>query len=340
MASFSGRSRKLASLKVALVSSFVLSLAIILKLSLPVISDFVLTELPSLWNFALSWLRPPYLYILINCIIISIVASSKLQNQKGVVEDVMIPPPYAAVPSEPVKFASEYSVYNSVVSGGYAVDGANVEARRVDFDEPEVTQDVVGKVDNEKSISGDGLSWEETVSKSVGTGLERKDSMDLTSEKENERPTVSTRFAHRRAMKLSPQGGKVPLGVSKPKKQETLENTWKTITEGRIMPLARHLRKSDTWDSHVRRPIDDRDGTPPQALKMKKAETFSERTSKDSSLNSSPSPSPVSGKLRRDMSLSQDELNRRVEAFIKKFNEEMRLQRQESLNQYKELVSR
>lgn len=130
------------------------------------------------------------------------------------------------------------------------------------------------------------------------------------------------------------------MGVSKPKRHETLENTWKTITEGRPMPLTRHLKKSDTWETHnrvghVQEVVHDQ--------MMIKCETFS-----DGSAASSVNQTPVklrrdpsgSGKLKKESSPSQDELNRRVEAFIKKFNEEMRLQRQESLNQYMEMINR
>lgn len=128
-------------------------------------------------------------------------------------------------------------------------------------------------------------------------------------------------------------GGKTVLGVSKTKKQDTLESTWKTITEGRAIPITRHLRKSDTWerDSHVHGA--GRHQPPPEKT-MAKSETFNDRTN-----TRSPSPGS-SGKPKREASLGQDELNRRVEAFIKKFNEEMRLQRQESLNQYMEMINR
>lgn len=127
-------------------------------------------------------------------------------------------------------------------------------------------------------------------------------------------------------------GGNRALRVAKPKRQETLESTWKAITDGRHVPLTRHLRKSDTFENHGSHVTGDSPTYSPRHVK--KSDTFRDRTNYDS-------PSPSSGgKLRKEASPSQDELNRRVEAFINKFNQEMRLQRQESLNQYMEMVNR
>lgn len=132
--------------------------------------------------------------------------------------------------------------------------------------------------------------------------------------------------------------GSRALRVARPRKEETLESTWKAITEGRGPPLARHLKKSDTWDTRPgRRPsggvgsgeIDPAAAAPAGA--MRKAETFN-----DGGAGRDKAAAPV----RREPSLGQDELNRRVEAFIHKFNMEMRLQRQESLKHYNDMLGR
>lgn len=157
----------------------------------------------------------------------------------------------------------------------------------------------------------------------------------------SERPPASSRFGHhRRPAKAKPtpaEGGKA-LRVSKPKKHDTLESTWKAITEGRHMPLTRHLKKSDTWENHDRQIDLLDDDSPPLPAVVKKSETFHERT------NYLPPPPPppltTSAKLKKEPSLGQDELNRRVEAFINKFNEEMRLQRQQSMQQFMEMINR
>ncbi len=123
-----------------------------------------------------------------------------------------------------------------------------------------------------------------------------------------EKPHVSTRLDHRKPLKSSPEGGRVAKG----NQHETLENTWKAITEG---GSCRQMKKRDPWGP----------------LEVKKSATFKgHRTHQP----------PVLSKLRKEPSLSQDELNRRVEAFIRNFNQQMKLQRQESLNQNLQMIDR
>lgn len=125
------------------------------------------------------------------------------------------------------------------------------------------------------------------------------------------------------------------MRVAKPKRHDTLENTWKAITEGRSMPLSRHMKKSETWENHGRQVQLNVDSAVDTSAVLN-SETFKDWTNQQQGTVSAGSVR----KLKKEPSLSQDELNRRVEAFINKFNEEMRLQRQESLNQYMETVKR
>uniref|UniRef100_A0A7N2R5Q5 Uncharacterized protein n=1 Tax=Quercus lobata TaxID=97700 RepID=A0A7N2R5Q5_QUELO len=124
-----------------------------------------------------------------------------------------------------------------------------------------------------------------------------------------ENPLVSKRFNHRKLAKASRKGQSQrckSIESSKAKTARDIGEHWKAITEGRAMPL----------------------------------KTFKDRTNQAapeaSAMSVGPGPGPGKGKphlLRKEPSLSQDELNWRVEAFIKKFNEEMRLQGQEAKSQ-------
>ncbi|GMJ05203.1 hypothetical protein like AT1G61260 [Hibiscus trionum] len=302
------------SLKTALISTGIISLAVLFKASAPFVTEFVTSGIPSTYGLILSLLRPPYLYLLINCIIISIVASSKLQAQKP--ESTQLNPSSEIV-SPVFKVSSE--VFSSEFSYGAAA------ASLVAMEDLKMAEESKQTVEEEQV---------KVVVEAAAAPLMRSESMELVSLLEGrsaEKPPVSKRFGQRKVVKAAAEGK--ALRVSKPKRHDTLEATWKTITDGRPMPLTRHLKKSDTWEQRVQK--DPNTPPPPLPNDMKKSDTFNEHTKEPSLTRSS-----GLGKLKRDPSLSQDELNRRVEAFIKKFNEEMRLQRQESLNQYQEMLRR
>lgn len=195
------------SLKVVLISTGVLSMAVALKLSVPVVAEFVASEIPSLWSFVLSWLQPPYLYLIINFIIISIVASSKLQHRVDdasppVPEMIIVPP----VTAEAVKISGEvsrtdYAMYSNssgVVLSGYGYDPNEVPAK---ISEAQV---VVAETFHAPPTPARVAEKEEVVARN---GLQRIDSLEFSPfANENEKPPASARFGHRKSVKASPEG--------------------------------------------------------------------------------------------------------------------------------------
>ncbi|XP_028788697.1 uncharacterized protein LOC114744694 [Neltuma alba] len=290
------------SLKLLLISTGVLFTALGVTVSVPML----LEHAPIMWSFCLLCFKPPFLYVIVNGIIICIVASSRFQKSTAdaVTAYEVRAPQVSEIPAlpavdEPREEPPVLEVKAVMVNGSEAIEDEE--------EEKEIDDGIESK------------SW---------TPLRRMDSPEIPVDDllPPEKPLVSARFGHRRPPKSSPDGGK-SLRVAKPRRHETLENTWKAITEGRAMPLSRHMKKSDTWEHRE-------NVGPTETTAVKKLETVEDRANQPS-----PSSSPLM-KLRKEPSLSQDELNRRVEAFINKFNEEMRLQRQESWNQYMEMINR
>ncbi|KAI4371090.1 hypothetical protein MLD38_019360 [Melastoma candidum] len=307
----------------ALVLIGAVSLAAMAWLSVPV----VVSWLPSVWRCFVSWIRPPYIYVLLNGIIVTIAASSRIGSSCGRPAEATPPPPpprpyhsygeedFASAPAEEL---SETSELISAVCEGSAGSGVGEdEGRKQEEDGAEAEFDV------------SRTAWVPSAKQA-----KREDTENVPPERA-EKPLVSSRLSHRRPVKLSsPEGGKV-LGVTKPKRQETLENTWRSITEGLPMPLTRHLKKCDSSLENRGRPTPT---SSPDPKAIKKAATFRDRTNEmpmqQEDRNASPrkeaSPAPASS--------SRDELNKRVEAFIRKFNEEMRQQREESLDQHRKMM--
>ncbi|CAL9079068.1 unnamed protein product [Musa textilis] len=306
------------ALKAAIASAGVVTAAMAIRLAGPPAVWFLAAEVPRAYDSALAWLRPPYLYLVINGIIISIAASSRFQKQPSTATADLTPLPHLAT-MDPVAVVQEPVEYEAKLA------------------EDAPTAEVYGRANAE--AEDEEVEEEFVISRSSWSPKRRsRETMEEIPTEYSvaaaEKPLVSTRFSHRKAVKPSPDGRKA-LGVARrPRRNETLETTWRTITEGRAVPLARHLKKSDTWDT---RGSGGEEEAEAKAAVMRKSETFNERGAAAASPKSGES---SGGRLRREASLGQDELNRRVEAFIRKFNEEMRLQRQESMKHYMEMINR
>lgn len=68
------------TLKVVLLSSCVVLMGLAMSVSVPMALEFMASHVPLVWNSVISWMRPPYLYVVINGIIISIAASSRFYH--------------------------------------------------------------------------------------------------------------------------------------------------------------------------------------------------------------------------------------------------------------------
>uniref|UniRef100_A0A2P2JAM4 DUF4408 domain-containing protein n=2 Tax=Rhizophora mucronata TaxID=61149 RepID=A0A2P2JAM4_RHIMU len=323
----------LLSRQVILVSTGVVSMALLLKVSVPLVLDFSYSQAPLIWVSLSSWCKPLYLFLLINCIIITIAASSRFHDHAHESNDhqeqqVQMPQPVEIISAEGLRRQDEFD---------YPPADKDVAAYKPVGEEKGCEVFVDKSVAEEVEVTGGSVEVDEfVISRSSWIPPKRTDSLEISPEilSSPEKPLVSARFGHRKPLKASPEAGRA-LGVARSKRHETLENTWKMITEGRPMPLTRHSKKLDTWENHG-----GQINVALEASPAKKSETFKDRTNYQLQPQSPATESPASGKLRKEPSLSQDELNRRVEAFIKKFNEEMRLQRLESLKQYNDMVGR
>ncbi|KAM1123719.1 hypothetical protein ACFXTH_005003 [Malus domestica] len=340
----------LASLKIVLILSGFVAWALAMKISVPMAAEFVASNFSVMCSSFRFLLRPPYLYVLVNGIIITIAASSRFDGHRRSPQPKLQPESEVSVSDPAVVYEPMYrepKVHK--LTSAVVIKPGSEAVYQPRYREPEVVHEPTsafvsnGYVEEAKPVVAENKGdreYEDKLVISPPKSMVESDDIALPVEK----PLVSARYSRRKPARSSrrkparssPEGGE-PLIVVKPKQYDTLESTWKAITEGRSNTLSRRMEKSETLQNCGRQLNVDLTSAGDTPV-MAKAETFKDRSNQK--LRRAAAVDGSGGRLRKEPSLSQDELNRRVEEFINKFNEEMRLQRQESLNQYMKMVNR
>uniref|UniRef100_A0A7N0RBV2 DUF4408 domain-containing protein n=1 Tax=Kalanchoe fedtschenkoi TaxID=63787 RepID=A0A7N0RBV2_KALFE len=259
--------------KLMLLSIGTVSTVLLFKVALiPCLLDLIL---PRALTCLRTWLSPPYIYIILNFIIISIAASSSFHNH---------PHPPSKLPHEPGGEPAE--------SGDGKSESADVISKDVvSFFSTDAAADMVSEISEPEA---------EVAKQELGM------SSDALSDSENSPP-------------VEEEEGDSSY-------EDTLDGTWRAIMEGKGTVKKPLLKKSDTWNA-TRTPASPLAEVSNLRPVMRKWETFRERARTGE------------GVLRREALLSsQDSLTERVEAFINKCNNDMRMERQQSELRYTNMV--
>ncbi|KAK1391714.1 DUF4408 domain-containing protein [Heracleum sosnowskyi] len=315
------------SFRFGLSTAAILFMAVVAKLSASLVTEFTVSQVPMICTLVASWLKPPYLYLVINCIIITIFASSKLQEHvtnyydepNKIPEDDNYGNANVLVevmqPHSPLEIKFKYEV-----SDEFDLNGKAGHSVPESTNSPALVKDVHIDDSNATSVLHSGKSTtENAIFEENNDNIIMKHPVNKMS-----KPPSSAKIVYQNIAKANPEGKK-RVKASMPKRElGTLESTWNAITNRQPMP--EHTSCGNLQDQR----------------KLIKSQIFKDQNSSHRIDNMSKriARSCDPGKLRRDPSLSQDELNKQAEAFINRFKEDMRLQRKESLNRYVEKINR
>ncbi|WOH03284.1 hypothetical protein DCAR_0622739 [Daucus carota subsp. sativus] len=266
-----------------------ISIILLFKTAVIPYSFSKVSTLPQLWLSLKFWLSPPYIYVLINIIIVFVVFTSSFYHPK-INEDQ----------HEYVSPRLQDEGYGDTLSEVVPPEPSSV-------DEINENEDV------------DFIFFHETPKTLLPlTGLDTSKivSSEKTTKEEGKQSPSSEHFKH---VLVTEE----PVTENIDKEFDTMEATWEAIIEAGKLPEKKQLKKTETWNAPpVVMPVAGR-------KEMRKYETFNESVL-----------GRQRGGLQRDMSIGQAELNHRIEAFISKFNKDMRLQRQESEQRFLEMINR
>lgn len=167
----------------------VFSVAAAVIFTVPSVSHFVASSYPMIYDNTVFLLKPPYLYLVINCIIVSIVATSKLTNKSSSNIDV-----------------SDFSEAVTVVPVPSDIDAGylNVSHQAVGEDNDSTVEDVPLVIDDDKQLETEKLKpksdWSEPETEKP---KQPSDSPEVSRVKLSRKPP---RYSKQKSLKMSAEG--------------------------------------------------------------------------------------------------------------------------------------
>lgn len=277
-----------------------ISIVLVLKTAVIPYSFSKVSTLPQLWLSLKFWLSPPYIYVIINFIILFIAISSTFHRPR-VNED------------QHNNYGGQYAdprLQNN--DGDY--DGVLQHPLSAPPQSPSLLLEEINNDDNVNFPFSHQIS--ESSSPLPNLDTPKIVSFKKTSDKARRSPSPE----HIKHIVVTER----TVTKGHDEDYETMEATWDAIMESRTSPPKKEPKKTETWN--VPPPVV---VAPTRRKEVRKLETFNESLLERQR-----------GGLTRDVSVGHAELNSRVEAFISKFNMDMRIQRQESDQRFLEMINR
>ncbi|XP_030521439.1 uncharacterized protein LOC115734685 isoform X3 [Rhodamnia argentea] len=293
------------AIKIALICVGIGSCLILFKIAvIPCTSTFLISTIPSFWSSIKAFLYPPYIYILLHFIIVAIVASSTFHHPSQIIKPVK----KALLRTEKslnLNFGFKSGEDEAAV---FEVTASQGEAAKESRLQDQEWKNVAFTRNQEEVIKP--MAAAASVDKNVDPSTETSDDEALSGK--SGEITGET-------------DGEEKAGLPKPEEpDDSLDTVWKAIMESQGWPATWKLKKSDTWDSPPRAAAaKGAAAAGPCRRELRKSDTFRERVAS-----------------AREKSTNQDELHRRADEFIRKINNDLRLQREESDQRHIEMVNR